>query len=82
MNAVIIKVSLPILEKMLCLNKINLRITRVRQTWEDELGQQMELMLEGDSLDECDESRRIPVTVLEITTENNQIVSSKISKGY
>ncbi|KKL63637.1 hypothetical protein LCGC14_2173120 [marine sediment metagenome] len=80
MNAVIIKVSLPILEKMLCLNKINLRITRVRQTWDDELVQQMELMLEGDSLDECDESRRIPIGVLEIKTENNQIVSSKVIK--
>ncbi|KKL06764.1 hypothetical protein LCGC14_2592740, partial [marine sediment metagenome] len=76
MKAALIRVSLPVLERMLCLNKI--KITRVRQTWEQENARSMQLMIEGDGLFEVPEGSPIPEVMLEMEIKDGQIMSSKI----
>ena len=80
MKVAVVRVSLPVLERQLCLDKIGIKITRVRQTWEHENAREMELMIEGDDLFEMGDGSPIPKVMLELTVEDRHIVSSKIIK--
>ena len=79
MRAAVVRVSLSELERQLCLDKIGVKITRVRQTWEHENAQMMELMIEGDDLFEVLPGHPIPEVLLEMTS-GSHLVSTKIIK--
>ena len=73
MKAGIVRVSLTALEQTLGLSKIGIKISRVRQTWEEERDGRFEILIEGDSLKEVIEGQPIPEVMLGMTTEAHLI---------
>ncbi len=73
MKAAIVRVSLTALESTLGLSKIGIKISRVRQTWEEEQAGRFEILIEGDILKEVIEGGEFPEVMLEMTTEAHLI---------
>ena len=78
MKAAIVRVSLTVLEQILGLSKIDIKISRVRQTWEEEQAGRFEILIEGDSLKEVIECGEFPEVMLEMTTEAHLIKTEVI----
>ena len=78
MKAAIVRVNLTALESMLGLSKIGIKISRVRQTWEEEQAGRFEILIEGDNLKEIIEGQPIPEVMLEMTTEAHLIKTTVI----
>ncbi len=78
MKAAIVRVSLTALENTLGLSKIDIKIIKVRQTWEEEQAGRFEMLIEGDSLKMVSEGDLIPEVMLEMTTEPHLIKTTVI----
>lgn len=75
--------TLRVLEDLLKLG--NIKITRIRQNWEQEVSGQFEMLLESADFDEVPENSKFPEATIMIHSEycrhcnNNRVVKSELT---